>query len=247
MSQGQGGFPPAKAKNALNHNKLNMVTKCPTAEGKLSKLSWQIHKNNPRLTVYTGDPADESARTNNGRIQAELDMPHLFAMFGIIRKAAAEQPGFKECIECWNFIFPGGQRSKEPVNTCKIWIGKDKEGVVYISLVDAIHKDRPVIKFDFLPGAGGNWIRFNRGDGTPCPKDAASVIFAEGYARMMEMLMTNLAITEFVPYEPQQKPGGFGGGGGGYQQRGGGSGGGGGYQQRSAPAADVAGDDDLPF
>lgn len=247
MSQGQQGGFPAKPKNALNHNKLNMVTKCPTAEGKLSKLSWQIHKNNPRITVWTGDPADESSRTNNGKIQAELDMPHLFALFGMIRKAITAEAGHKDCMECWNFIFPGGQRSKEPVNTAKIWVGKDKEGVVYISVVDGLHKDRPIIKFDFLPGSGGNWIRFNRGDGTAYSKSDASMLFAQGYSSMLEMIYTNLAITEFVPYEPQQKS--FGGGGGGGFNRGA-SGGGGGYQQRSgggAPAADVGVDDDLPF
>lgn len=252
MQQGQqGGFPERK-KNALNHNKLNLVTKCPTAEGKLSKMSWQIHKNNPRLTVYTGDPADESTRTNNGKIQAELDTPHVFALFAKLRKIMAGPADQKEAVECKNFIFPGGQRSKEPVITSRIWIGKDKEGVMYISLVDAIHQQRPVIKFDFLPGAGGDWIRFMKADGSKESNADASLAYCEGYLKALELIFAGLAITEFEPYVPKQPGGGFGGqrqggGGGGY---GGGNrqGGGGGYG--GGPAAgggDVAGDDDLPF
>lgn len=255
MSDGQQRNFPERKKTALDHNKIGLSTKCPTAEGKISKLSWGFNKNNPRITVYTGDPADESSRTNNGRIQGELDTPHLYATTQFIREAIKAEPGHKAFVECWNFIFPGGQRSKEPVNTAKLIIGKDKEGVVYLSLIDPLHKDRPVIKFDLVPGAGNKWIRFIRGDGTEYTRADASLVFAEGYAKMLENIYGGIAITEYVPYVPQNKQGG---GGGGFNRGGQGGGGGGGYQQRgnsgggygggASGGGDVAGgDDDLPF
>ena len=70
MSEFRG---PTREKICLDHNKLRLGTACPTAEGKWSSLVWGIHKNNPRITVYTGDPADNTSRTNNGAIRAELD------------------------------------------------------------------------------------------------------------------------------------------------------------------------------
>lgn len=242
-------FNQPRKKIALDNAKLGLVTKCPTAEGKISKLSWGINKNNPFIRVYTGDPADESERTKNGRIQAELDLPHLYAIIQLMRQAVVAENGWKNCLECFNYIFPGGQRSEKPVNTANVWIGKDKDGCVFISLVDALAKDRPVIKFDVA--IGGIWMRLVHGDGRQYTKAESSSIFALGYATLLENLYSTLAVDEFVPYvAPERKGGGGGGfnkgGGGGYQKSGGGYNKGGGYN--NAPAADSGGDEDnLPF
>ena len=254
MSDFQG--QPRK-KIALDNSKLGLVAKCPTAEGKISKLSWGLNKNNPFIRVYTGDPADESERTKNGRIQAELDAPHLYALMVLIRQATREENGWKNCISCSNYIFPGGKRSESPVVTAEIWVGKDKDGVVYISLIDKLIKDRPVIKFDIC--VGGFWIKLRHGDGREYTKAESSLVFANGYANMLEALYGGLLIDEFVPY---QKPegqnnggrGGYGkggGGGGGYSR--GGNGGGGyskGGDSSGGGSSSFGGDDggdDIPF
>lgn len=243
--------PPMRKKIALDNSKLGLMTKCPSAEGKMSKLVWGLNKNNPFLRVYTGDPADESDRTKGGRIQAELDAPHLFMLLELIRQAVKAESGWKTSMSCDNYVFPGGKRSEKPVNVADVWVGKDKDGVVYLSVVDKILKDRPVIKFDVaLPDY---WIHVRHADGRTYSKAEGSVVFAQGYANMLEKLYSTLLVDEFVPYAPPVKPGG---GGGGYNRGGqGGGGAGGGYNRGnqgggggSAPAPDAGPDGDgMPF
>lgn len=247
---------PERKKIALDNAKLGLIAKCPTAEGKISKLSWGLNKNNPFIRVYTGDPADESERTKNGRIQAELDAPHLYLLLQLIRQAITSENGWKTCMSCENYIFPGGKRSEKPVNTADVWVGKDKEGVIYISVVDKLMKERPVVKFDI--SIGGFWIKLKHSDGREYTKAEASILFAEGYADMLQELYAALLVTEFVPYQKPEGQGQRGGGGygnksGGGYNRGGNSGGGGGYNRNNDSGGGGGGggssdnDDDIPF
>lgn len=51
--------PPPRIKNALDNRKLNLSAPTPGAQGKYANLIWGIINNNPRITVYTGDPSEE--------------------------------------------------------------------------------------------------------------------------------------------------------------------------------------------
>ena len=237
-------YRPEIKKIALNNMKLGLRVPCPTAEGKFSSLSWGLNKNNPYIRVYTGDPADENERTKNGRIQAELDLPHMYLIFQLIRTAVSKENGWKNCLEIKNFIFPGGKKSEKPVNTCDIWVGKDKEGCVYISLIDKLIKDRPVIKFDIA--MNGYWMNLKHGDGQPYTKVETSTMFALGYATYLEEVYAHLSVTEFVPYESKSKDAGKGGySRGGNNQR---FGGGNNYNNRNNESSSSNDEDDeIPF
>ena len=131
-----------------------------------------------------------------------------------------------------------------------IWIGKDREGVIYISVVDALKKDRPVIKFPIVGDV--RWQGFVHGDGTPYTKADASVLYTEAYAMMLQELYGNLLVTEYKAPEPRDNNQRQGGGGG-YQRQGGGSyGGGNGGNSGGGSGAPRGGnsevfEDDLPF
>jgi hypothetical protein len=239
-------FPQVK-KIALDNTKLGLSAPCPTAEGKWSNLRWGLGGgSNPRITVYTGDPNDSNQSTNNGRIRAELDTVNVYSLLLLIRQAIVNEPGWKKNIKCSNFIYPGGKRSEKPVHLTDVWVGKDRDGIVYLSVVDAMKKDRPVIKFPIL--ADQRWQTFIHGDGTPFTKAEASTLYAEAYAMMLQQLYGNLLVTEYKPPEPRDNNR-QGGNGGGYQRNnnGGGNGAGsGGYNNRSQSSSDIP-EDDLPF
>lgn len=232
---------PLKKKIALDNTKLTLSAKCPTAEGKTSKLYWGLNKNNPYIRVYTGDPADENERTKNGRIQAEIDLPHLYSILEFIRQAAVAENGWKVNIGCENYIYPGGKRSEKPVNTADIWVGKDKDGVVYISLIDKLIKDRPIIKFDIA--FPGYWINVKHADGRPYSKAEGSSIFARSYADLLQDAYGFLHVTEYAHPQPAADKGGNRGGG---YSRGGNSGG---YNNNQSSGGTNAsgGDDEMPF
>lgn len=244
-----GNFtPPPKKKTAIDNTKLGLSAPCPTAEGKWSSLRWGLNNNNPFIVVYTGDPNDDTPATPNGRIKAELDLPMVMMIFDLLERAITEENGWKMCVETLNFIFPGGRRSEKPVITTNIWVGKDKEGSIFISVIDAQRKDRPVIKFELAPSS--YWFHINSRTGETISKQEASVAWTKGYIDLLRNLYYNLAVTEYTP--PKPKDGGNGGGNN--SNRGGGGGGNrgnynnnnsGGNNNNSSSGDGL--DDDIPF
>jgi hypothetical protein len=185
--------PPARKKIALDNNKLNLVTKCPTASDKDSKLVWGFYSNNPRITVYTGDPSENGVeKYNYGRIVANLDIPTVFVLFTKLEEAITAENGFKDKVENKNFTFYGGKRSDAPVVQSEVWFGKDKDGIIWLSVTA---KERPVIKFPIVPS---DFHNFYHGDGTQYTKAEASQACAKGYLGFLKMLYANIATTEFV-------------------------------------------------
>jgi hypothetical protein len=233
--------PTPRAKNSLDHRKLNLNAPAPNAPGQQASLIWGIHANNPRITVYTNDPQDKGADKGYGKISANLDLPVFFAFLRSLDQVIEGPNDVKLGIENKNFIFPQGKRSEKPIVVSTLFFGKDKDGVVWMS-VSA--KDRPKIKFDF---GINDFHHFVKGDGTPYTKAEMSVLFAKGYVRILEEMVPALLVDNYV--EPAPKP--QQGGGGNYGNRGGNGGGGGNYGgggNRPAPTQDFGGDSsDLPF
>lgn len=191
-------LPPRK-KIALDNRKLALSAPCPSAPGKFATLTWRLVSNNPRITVYTNDPADMTEKNGNGLIAAALDAPIFFALVSLLYKIIDGPNGVKEKIENKNHIFPGGKRSEKPVVVSEIIVGKDDEGVVFISVV-AYDKSRPRIKFELIPN---EFHCFYHQNGQQFTKAEASDLYARGYMQCLEGLMTHLLVTEWV--EPEKK------------------------------------------
>ena len=228
-------LPPRK-KIALDNRKLSLFAPCPSAPGKTASLSWRLVSNNPRITVYTNDPTDMTEKNGNGLIAAALDAPVFFMLMRLMYKIIDAPNGTKEKIENKNFIFPGGKRSEKPVVVSEIIVGKDDDGVVFISVV-AYDKQRPRIKFELVPGEFHSLYHQN---GQQFTKAEASDLYARGYIQCLEGLMSHLLVTEWV--EPEKKDNGNnrkgGGNRGGNNQR---------QQQSQDGGNDFGGGDDLLF
>lgn len=236
MSQQQ--FPQRK-KNALDNQKMKMSAPCPSAQGKWSSMGWGLYKNDrPRITVYTNDPADSG--NDNGMIRAPMGAPDFFALIHHLQTLVDSTEVTRTKIELMDFIFPGGKRSEKPVVVANLWVGRDEEGVIWIS-PQSTDTSRPKIKFPFGPANWSNW--FN-GQGEEWSKAELSKIYAVAYIKMISAVMEQLLVTEYK--EPENKNGGGNqrnnNGGGQQQQRNNNNGGGGGGGQQNNSF-----DDDLPF
>jgi uncharacterized membrane protein YgcG len=231
-----GNFPQ-RVKNALDHRKLNLSAPTPGQQGKYSSLIWGFHANNPRITVWTNVPEDQTEKNGNGKIAANMDTPVFFALMNLLYQAIDAPGEFRRKIENKNFIFPGGKRSEKPVVVSETHVGKDAEGCVYISVTA---RDRPKIKFVF--GSSDFHQFFDGSTGEPLSKAECSVLFAKGYVRLLEGIVEGLAVANYEEPKPKEGSGGYGnrggGGGGGGRNYGGNSGGGGGNFGDS---------DDMPF
>lgn len=252
-----------RAKNALDVSKLSLSAPS-SAEGKWAFMSFALVKNNPRIEIRTNDPADKANHpTAYGKLTANMDSPGLFGLVELIKYIAdlpADTPVDKTraAIECRGYTFFGGKRSETPAVISTVWVGKDMEKGVWISVAV---KDRPRIKFYFQ---FSQWFNMVGGDGKPFEKVQSSVLFAKGYANMLSNLYAVVMDTAFVEEDYGQGAGGNNNNGGGQQQQRGGqqggnnnyrqnNGGGGGQQSsggNSGTTTSATGDDftdDIPF
>lgn len=211
---------PERVKNALDNRKLNLSVPCPGVQGKWSSLIWGFHANNPRLTVFTNDPNDSGADKGYGKISANLDMPVFYAFLAEFDKIIEGPPDQKCTIENKNYIFPGGKKSDKPVVVSNLHFGKNKDGVIWLSVTAPANQNRPKIMFTFGPS---DFHQFIRGTGEPMTAAEVSQAFARGYIRILENMVANLAVNNYEEPPKKDAPGG----GGGYGNRGGGGGGGG--------------------
>lgn len=227
--------PAPRKKIALDNQKLVMRAACPSAKGKFSTLSWRLVNNNPRITVYTNDPADMTEKNQNGLISAELDAPTFFAFLQSIYQIIESDKPLRRKIENKNFIFPGGKRSEKPVLKSEIHMGKDEDGVIWISIT-SFDKERPKIKFEF---GGGDFHNFFHTNGVPFTKGETSSLYARSMIKILENVMTHLMVTEYVEEVRKAPPGKDGNGNRNYS-------GGNNSNKSSSPEPDESGDD-LPF
>lgn len=192
-------------KHALNNPKIILSAICPTAKGKVSQLKWSTYLNNPQMEVRTNDPSLANKENNFGQIRVGMDAPIFWAFLEMLNLAVENSGEWKSRIKNDDF---NGEHLTD------IWVGKDKDGCVYISL---IHKkeDRPVIKFIFGPAHLPNNVtdaRFHylfHADGTPYTKAEISVIYAKAYIRLLDTIMGNVLVQEYVEPPPYVPKGGF--------------------------------------
>ncbi len=226
--------------SVLNEFRTRLSGQKVNAEAKRPTLSFSVRKDGlPQINVRTGVPNDK----DYGRITAKLPLFEFYAILAMIEGAVKAPNGYKDQVRISAVKFIQGKRS-DPMPESFIHIGKDDNGVVWIG-VTSWEKERPVIKFPFVPD---DLIRFHHGDGTPYSAAEASMLMARSYVDALRSLMAIKADQVFVPPPPRENIGGGGYGGG---NRGGGNwnnnrgGGGGGYS--GGNSGDYGASDDFPI
>lgn len=190
-----------RRKNALDNKKLSLKAPCPTAQGKTSTLLWGVYANNPRITVYTGDPEDT---VNYGKIVADIDVVTFYSFIEMIENAAKSPTECKEKIDNKGYTWLGGKRSENMVVVNSLAVGKDADGCVWISV---IADKRPLIKFFIRPGDSNSLYH---GDGRPFTKAESSSLYAIGYCSILRNLVSIVLVNEYVEEAPKKPfvPGG---------------------------------------
>lgn len=235
---------PVRKKNALNNPKIRMSAPNPNVKGVFSTLSWDLYQNNPRIIADTKDPSLSSPDNGYGRITAALE-PITFGIFlGMLETAIKSKEAFKNKIETFSHEYVNNQRSQEAIHSSDIWVGKDTEGHVFMSVVSK-KPNFPVIKFIFgTPDQ--RYHKFYHADGTPLSKAELSVYAAIAYLNLLRSLVPSVMDTHY--YEAPPNPNWKNNNGGG--NRGYNSNNGGGYKKPAAPAnsggSDIE-DNDIPF
>ncbi len=232
---------PVVKKTSLKNPKLRLAAPNPAVKGVYASLSFDVYQNNPRIIIDTKDPGMMTKENGFSRITAAMD-PVGFGMFLELMKDIIASPAAdKKKVETFGNDYVNGQRSNEVVHLTDIWVGKDAEGVVFLSVISK-KPGWPVIKFAF----GLSDQRFTKiyhSDGTQYSKAELSVLGARTYYKLLTELVPNILDTHFYEAPPNPK----------YAKGGGGNGGGYNKPAYNKPAynqqdsSDDGGGDDLPF
>lgn len=238
-----GNKPP---KHGLNNPKIRLSAPCPTAKGKFSNLGFDMWQNNPRVVVATNDPSMMNKEKQFGRITAAMEAPTFYLFLEYIKEAIESKEELKQNLQLFGNPKGGGGPGVEPVHLTDLWVGRDAEGCIFISVVKK-EEGWPIIKFVFS-APDRRFVKARDQGGNEPSKARISQAYAKAYYELLKATMGALIISSYVeppPFIPGNK-GGYGGGGGGYQQRSGGGGGGYGGGGNSGGGG-AGGDDDLPF
>ena|ERR1035437_5996166 len=200
---------PKRRKGALDNDRLVLEAPCPGNPGVTSRLVWAIRKNNPGITIYTNDPADRTEKTNNGRITANMDCITFSAFLNALEQYASQPEEGRTKIENYETVWAYGKPSESPVLMSETWVGRDKDGVVFISVLAA---GRPRIRFNL---GFGLMHRIYHGDGTPFSTSEISVASAKAHVRILTALYGPVLVAEYLdPQIAKDKKAAANGGGG---------------------------------
>lgn len=253
MSDNTSRFPQRK-KNFLDDRRLALSAPTPGAKGKFANLNWGYFGNLARLTVWTNDPEDQNGR-DGGKIGVTMPTQIFMNLLELLKMAIDVPTGTEKkwYLECKEYQWFGGKKSEQPEVIATIWVGKNADGEVWISVVSP-KRERPRIQFKF-----GNtfYNHLYHGDGTPFSNAEASVLAAKGYIAMLTEAVPDLGVDTYEEPKKREDAGGQRGGqqGGGNRSwnnnSGGGSGGGRDYSRddSSSSKAEVSDDmdADIPF
>lgn len=211
---------------------------------KVSNKYNQIH-----LRVYTGVAGDK----NKGVIEGNMSYAYFQSLIELVRDVA--QPdwpaGKRVGITCENFVYPNGKRSEKPEVVSTAYVGKNKEGVVYIALLAPQYQNRPMIQFFFDDDEYHHMVD---AEGKPLDRAEVSGRIARSYSRWMGDIVTVDFVNVFMTRDQVEAAkeaakanrggGGYnkGGNGGGYNK---GNNSGGGYKAAPSNVEDMS--DDIPF
>lgn len=159
-----------------------------------------IYQNNPQITVYSNL---ESA-PHKGIITAGMDFQTLHLIFKLIRDIVNEDGGGEQIIyEIENKYKP--RDSKELMVKNKTIIGKDAEGVVFISVIDS-NPEMPKVKFEFGVNYYHGLVR--KGGLPPLTKAEVSCRSAVAWADLFQNVVMRVAADIYEPVDYNANKGG---------------------------------------
>lgn len=195
--------------------KFGMFTDAPGVQGRRSRLVLGAYRGNPRFTVFTGIPDD----LEKGVIRAPMSPEVFLILMQMLKKIVESPPGTKEYMENYTNarVEEGQQRPNPPerIYLSTTWIGKDKEGVVWIS-VRTKDANRPTIVFKFTIS---DFHKLFKGNGEAYTEAEASCLQALAWMHGATKAMEQYMGQEKPPYDPDAPRPGRNGNGGGFGGR----------------------------
>lgn len=162
---------------------------------KRPRMVFSFRDGNPRLTVYTGVPGPE------GVIAFPSDFPTMVTIINFIKEVASGEPGKKLSVDSATTVYEDDKPTDRKRVVSTLYIGKSKEGVVYLSLIS---ENKPKLIFPFKPSA---YHTFRGADKDELALADISAKMATGVADVMLNIISDILVkyTE-EEYQTSRKP-----------------------------------------
>lgn len=150
---------------------------------RVSTLRWHMREAFPKLTVFINGP-DRSITGAQNMINLSFTYKNLLVLFGFMDLVIESDVPVEKELVAYNTAYIDNQRTDDIVIEGKAVIGKDSNGVVYITLVD---KDdtKPQMRFNLI--ADEKWLHaFDQGIQVPIGE--MSTVFAKEYLNMLRLV-----------------------------------------------------------
>lgn len=149
-------------------------------------LSWAVRMGYPRVTVYLDNDKFDKKVDYSKIINAPFDFVKLEAFLLMVDKLIDSNDVDKEyAIKCSNNAYEGGERTNKIVLQATLFVGKDKDGVIYMKLVEQGKRE---VKFNL--DMSGRYIALVGSDGQDIEdRKALSKLHAKAYFKTLRTLL----------------------------------------------------------
>lgn len=161
-------------------NKLTLWTPSPVIPNRNAQLRWGIRDGNPRLTVFTGEPADP--KSNNFPMTAAMDAVTFYMFTEMFREILRKGKPDSQKLLCKGRRYDNGQPTQDKILRSVLYFGIDDNGMAWIS-VRVEGKPEIVFKYGI-----STWHCFVHKDGTEMSESEASIRSAMASLTLAEKL-----------------------------------------------------------
>ncbi len=172
-----------RKKSPLELDKLSIYTKPEKAEDRSARLIWSLVFNNPRITIFTNKKELTNKENDWGRITARLDPMIAFSILNQLADLVNKPNGTRFLIKNINYPVIDGKRAETPEHVNDVIIGKDQEGVIWLSIKE---EGKPNIKFNIT---FSDYHEIVNGDGTPLTIEEASKLATIAYTSILKRML----------------------------------------------------------
>lgn len=150
-------------------------------------LQWSIRKGYPRITVFTSNTIKEKDGTvNYGKIiTAPFDYVTMTMFLNYFQDVIFSKEETRQVVNCYNVKYKDGEKTEEIYLQAKAVVGKDKDGIIYIT---AIEEEKKQVKFYLLPNTKWHKI-YDKDNNEISNVKEQSFVYAKAYLQLLRKLI----------------------------------------------------------
>ena len=163
-------------------------------------LHWGVRMGFPRITVIP-ERIEEGDNYIEKIITAPFNVPTLHLLLEYMEEIVNGEKGQYKSIECRNVKYVNGERTSETFVQSTVIVGKDKDGIIFITLVS---EGKKKVKFSILPDS--RWYRIYHNNTEVTDKAEISRVFGRAYIKAVRQAYNQERLEENVKISEADRP-----------------------------------------